>query len=510
MQMNLSVRLLTIKHVKRVLARVVVCSMFLVLPSCAIPHLRQTDPGPAVPPDFNGASSPDNSSQLGIDEFYQDPILTHLISQALANNRELRILNEEVQIASNDVLARRGAYLPFVTAGGGISWAKPSLYTPEGAVERQLQVVPGQTFPDPLANYMLGLNFLWQVDIWRELRNARDAAIQRYHAAAERRNYFVTKLVAEVAENYYNLLALDKRLETLDITIGLQEQSLGVAKAKLAAGRGTDLAVQRFQAEVRKNQSEKLIVRQQIIESENRVNFLVNRFPQPVERMSNVDYFNLNIHDLSVGVPPQLLQNRPDIRQAEYELVAAGLDVKVARAHFFPRLDISAAVGYSAFDLTHLFLTPESLFYNVAGGLVAPLINKKAIQAEYKSANARQLEAIYNYQRVILNAFTEVVNRMAKVENYRRSIDVKKQQLTALVASVDDATKLFQAARAEYVEVLLAQRDLQEARMVVIETKKEQLSAIVNAYQALGGGDLLSKQPGDLPPEAFNTHGHGH
>src|SRR5262249_22246252 len=151
------------------------------------------------------------------------------------------------------------------------------------------------------------------LDIWRELRNARDAAEQRYLATCEKRNYFVTRMVAEIAENYYKLMALDKRLETVDKTIELQEKSLQIAKSKKEAGRGTELAVQRFQAEVQKNQSEKLIINQNIIETENRINFLVNRFPQPVERIST-GFFDLNIHSLSVGVPAQLLQFRPDIR----------------------------------------------------------------------------------------------------------------------------------------------------------------------------------------------------
>ena len=183
-------------------------------------------------------------------------------------------------------------------------------------------------------------------------------------------------------------------------------------------------------------------------------------------------FLDLNIHTLSVGVPAQLLQNRPDIRQAERELAAAGLDVKVARAHFFPMLAITGGVGYEAFNPKYLFLTPESLIANVAGDLVAPLINKKAIQAEYLSANARQLQSVYNYQRVILNAFTEVVNRVSKVQNYSKSIEIKKQQLESLEAAVDVASKLFQPARVEYMDVLLAQRDLLDARMVLIETKK--------------------------------------
>jgi outer membrane protein, multidrug efflux system len=504
--MNPSVSILNTTRVKRLLVRVIACGVLLVLPSCKIiPDLRLAEPVPPLPATFNGAATPDSSARLGIEEFYNDPTLTHLIHQALANNRELKILDEEIQIARQEIRARSGAYLPFVGAGASSSVEKPSRFTPEGAVEEQLEYFPGKHFPEPLPDFRLGLRLFWQLDIWRELRNARDAAAQRYLATVERRNFFVTRLVADVAENYYGLLALDKRLETLDRIIELQEQSLKVARARKEAGRGTELAVQRFQAEVRKNQSEKLIVRQEIVEVENRINFLVNRFPQPVERPS-VDYFNLTIHALSVGVPAQLLQNRPDIRQAERELEAAGLDIMVARAHFFPRVDITAGIGYRAFTPKYLFNTPDALIYNAAGDLTAPLINRRAIQAEYLSANARQMQAVYNYQRVILDAFTEVINRLAKVENFSKSIEIKKQQLESLEASVDSATKLFQAARAEYVDVLFSQRDLMDARTVVIDTKRQQLSAVVKAYQALGGGDVLPIPEPAGPPLLFENH----
>jgi outer membrane protein, multidrug efflux system len=489
---------------RRVIARAIACSsLLLVLSSCSIPDLRQPEAAPETPPNFDGAAGSaanngESSAQLGINEFFSDPLLMSLIDQALANNRELKILDEEVQIASNDVLARQGAFLPFLSFGAGAGLSKPSKYTPEGAVEDQLTYPGGQHFPDPLPNFVAGLNLNWQIDIWRELRNARDAACQRYIAATERRNYFVTHLVAEIAENYYNLVALDKRLETLGQTIGLFEQSLKLAQAKKEAGRETSLAVQRFEAEVRKNQSETQIVRQEIIEAENKINLLSNRYPQPVPR--NTDgFFDLTIHALSAGIPAQLLQYRPDIRQAEREMAAAGLDVLVARAHFYPRIDITGGVGYEAFNPTYLFLTPESLIGSIAGNLVVPVLNKKAIQAEYKSANAKQLQALYNYQRVVLSAFTEVINRMSKAENYGKSLAIKRQQLEWLKASVDTASKLFQNARAEYVEVLLAQRDLMEARMVLIETKKEQLSAIVSAYQALGGGNYVTS-PNPTPP----------
>ncbi|MBA4030553.1 MAG: hypothetical protein C0478_06635 [Planctomyces sp.] len=490
--MNLFVRASNSKHVKCAVAAMVACSMLVSLPGCHLPQLRGAEEGRVMPDTFNGVISADNSAEIGINEFFNDPVLSNLICEALLGNQELKILAEDIQIASNEVQSRRGAIFPFVGIGAGAGVEKPSLFTPLGAVEENLDFRPGQGFPTPLPNFLVAANLSWQVDIWKQLRNARDAATLRYLGTAEGRNYVVTRLVAEVAENYYTLMALDERLKNLDRTIALQERSLEIAKASKEGARGTELPVQRFQAEVRKNQSEKLIIQQEMIEVENRINFLAGRYPQPVGRMS-VDFFELNLHALSLGLPCELLLNRPDIRQAEYELSAAGLDVLVARAEFYPKLNIRAGVGFEAFNPKYLDVSPDSLMYNVAGDLIAPLINRSAIKAEYKSANARQLQAVYKYQQVVLNAFTEVVNRISGVENYSNSITIKKQQLDSLETSVDVASKLFNATRIEYIDVLYAQRDLMEARMELIETKRKQLGAIVNTYQALGGGLVQSQ-----------------
>jgi outer membrane protein, multidrug efflux system len=503
--MNLSGILLNTKQKKQALAITIVCSLLLALPSC-IPNLRKPALAPPLPENFNGAISPESSAQLRIEEFYDDPTLIGLIDRALVGNQELRILTENIQIASNEVLARRGAYLPFVTAGGSPGLSKVSNYTLEGAGIRDDPFRPGQFLPNPLPNYMLGFNLFWQIDIWRQLRNARDAAAQRFLGSTDERNFFVTRLVAEIAENYYALMALDARLENLNRIIALQQRSYEIARARKQAARGTDLPVQRFQAEVRKNQGEKLIVNQNIIQAENRINFLLGRFPQSVER-KHVKFIDLNLHALSLGVPSQLLQNRRDIQQAERELAAAGLDVKVARARFLPVVTITGGVGYEAFNPRYLFLTPEALIGNVAAGLIGPVINFKAIKADYLTANARQLQAVYNYQRVIINAFTEVINRVAKVENYGRSIEFKKHQVQSLEAAVEAATSLYQLPRAElpidYLDVLTAQNELFVAIRELIETKGEQLSAIVNTYQALGGGSYLLPNP---IPQSMQSH----
>jgi multidrug efflux system outer membrane protein len=488
------------KYKLNTVATALACGILaLVLSGCGIPKLAGPKPAQPLPPTFDGWVTEENSSCIPAADFFNDPNLISLIDQALFSNQQLRILAQDIAIANNEVWRRSGAYLPFVTFGANASLNKLSTFTPAGADLSQIVAPNGKPFPNPLPDFLMAADITWQIDIWRQLRNARDAQGLRYLGTIDGRNYVVTRLVAEIADNYYRLMGLDNQLETLDRTIALQEQSLKIAEAQKEGARGTELGVQRFLAEVRKNQSQKLITYQNVIETENRINFLCGRYPQRVQRISS-QFIDLQLQTLSLGVPSQLLQNRPDIREAERELEAAGLDVRVARADFFPKLLITSGVGYEAFNAKYLFQTPQSLIYSVAGGLVAPLVNRRAIQADYLNANARQLQALYDYQRTILNAFTEVVNRVSKVQNYTQSISLKRQQLTSLESAVDVAGKLFQNARVEYIDVLFAQRDRNEARIVLIETKQEQLSAIVNAYQALGGGWRFGGGPMPLPP----------
>ncbi|RYE28495.1 MAG: TolC family protein, partial [Sphingobacteriaceae bacterium] len=173
--------------------------------------------------------------------------------------------------------------------------------------------------------------------------------------------------------------------------------------------------------------------------------------------------------------------------QAEFELAAAKLDVKVARAEFYPALGITGALGYQAFKPSYLF-KPESILYSLAGDLAGPLINKSAIKAEYFSANARQLQAIYTYERTILNAYMEVSTQLSNISNLGKSYELKSQQVDALTKSIDISNALFRSARADYLEVLLTQRDALESKLDLIDTKKDQFNAVINVYRYLGGG----------------------
>ena len=199
-------------------------------------------------------------------------------------------------------------------------------------------------------------------------------------------------------------------------------------------------------------------------------------------------FLSLLPQTISSGLPSQLLQNRPDIRQAELNLEAAKLDVKVARAGFYPSLGISAALGLQAFKPSYLVKLPESVLYSIAGDLAGPLINRKAIQAEFANANARQLQAIINYQKTILNAYLEVATQLSKIDNLGKSYDLKLKQVDALNLSTNIANDLFRSARADYFEVLMTQRDALEARLELVETKKDQFNTVVNIFRNLGGG----------------------
>jgi outer membrane protein TolC len=282
-------------------------------------------------------------------------------------------------------------------------------------------------------------------------------------------------------------MALDNQLFIIKQNLEIQMNALEIVKLEKKAAKVTELAVRRFEAEVLKNQSRIPRIQQAIIETENRINFLIGRFPQPIQRNSWT-FIDLVPDSIHAGIPSQLLMNRPDVKQAELDLAAAKLDVKVARTYFYPTLNITGAIGLDAFNPAYLVSKPESMMYNLGAGLFGPLINRNAIKATYYSANARQIQAAFNYERTILTAYIEVANQLSNINNLKRSYESRSKQVETLTRSIDFSTSLFKSARADYMEVLLTQRDALDSKFELIETKLQQMNAMVNVYRALGGG----------------------
>lgn len=393
----------------------------------------------------------------------------------------------QIDVAQNEVKARKGEYLPFVDVKAGAEVEKVGEYTRNGAVEKNLNIREDEEFPEPLTDYSAGIFASWELDVWKKLRNSKKSAVLEYLATVEGKNFMVTSLIAEIADSYYELIALDNQLSIIEQNLEIQGNALQMVRLQKQAARATELAVKRFEAEVLKNKSHKFEVQQQIVETENKLNFLIGRSPQRIERNSE-GFIESEIDTIYSGIPAQLLQNRPDIRRAEFELQASKLDVKVARANFYPSIGIKAGIGLEAFKPKYLTETPQSLLYSAVGDLVAPLINRNALKAAYNTANARQMQAVFEYEKSILGGYIEVANQLSKLENLKNTYELKADQVKALTESINLSTQLFQSARVEYIEVLLTQREALESKMELVETKRDQLIARVDIYRALGGG----------------------
>lgn len=469
------------------------------LPGCA-PLLASQDPDVEVPAHFlRPGTETQNAAEMAWKQFFDDPQLVMLIDTALVRNQEVKMALQDINVANNEITARAGEYMPSIrlqaeTDLGKVAQAylrtrkedfKTDFQT-ESESEGEVEAESTET-PQPLPTFKVGAFLSWELDAWRKLRNAKDAAVYEYMASVEGRKFLITQLVAEIANSYYELMALDNKLANLEESVRIQRNVLEIIRQLKASARSNELAVKRFEAEVQKNQSLIYTVRQEIVETENKLNFLVGRAPQKIARNS-AQFSDFKLKAVASGLPSDLLYNRSDIKKAEHELAATRLDVEVARARFYPSFGMNAGVGYQAFNPVYFVSVPQDLTYSLSLDMSMPLLNKNAIRAEYQNANAHQIQAAYEYERTILNAYREVSDQLAKLENLDKNYQLKHQQVDSLNRSIEVAQKLFQFARADYMEVLLTQREAIEARNELIETRQAQMGAMVDLYQALGGG----------------------
>ena len=316
----------------KIIKRGIVALILVSLGSCKTPQATTNVPFRAeVPSTYNTTTDTVNSGLVPWKQFFTDAHLSKLIETALTNNQELLITLQEIEMAKSEVAYAKGKIAPTVSAKVGAGVEKVGRYTSQGAGDASTEIEPGKEMPEPLGDFAVGLNARWEVDIWRKLRNSKEAAVKRYLGTVEGKNFVLSQLIAEVAASYYELLSLDNQLDITLQNIDLQKKALEVVKIQKQAARGTELAVKKFEAELLKSQSLEYRIKQQITEKENSINKLLGRYPQPIERDATA-FIDMMPQSVQTGIPAQLLSNRPDIKQAELELQAAQLDVKVARA----------------------------------------------------------------------------------------------------------------------------------------------------------------------------------
>lgn len=440
-----------------------------------------------IPASFTDNHDTLSSATIRWEEFFNDPFLTSLIKEGLTNNPDQHIAIQKMEMAKAGVMSARGALLPVVAANISAAQRKFGLYTMDGAGNISTEITNGQIVPIHLPDYYAGFMASWEIDIWGKLRNKKKKAIARYFKSVEGKNLATTQLISEIASSYYELRCLDNQLSIVNETIKLQDDALQIAKVQKEAASANELAVNQFEAQLLNSKSLEQEVLQRITEVENKLNFLLGRFPQTISRDSSEFTRQLPVN-IKAGIPSDLLRNRPDIRKAEFEVIASEADLKSAKAAFYPSLTINGAVGYQAFKTAFLFSSPESIAYTLLGGLTAPLLNRSSIKRDFRIATAAQQEALYNYQKSILTGYMEVNNQLARIKRFESILEFKSQEAQVLTNAIETSSVLFKTGRANYMEVLMAQRNSLNSKLDLIHTKKQQYHAIIDIYKALGGG----------------------
>lgn len=444
-------------------------------------------PQQALPASF--PEQPGETSIAAIDwrNYFADADLLALIDSAIAGNQDLRMALQRIETARSSVKLANAAMLPKVSLnlGGGVQ--KFGLYTMDGAGNASTEITPGRMVPENLTDIYLGLQSSWEIDVWGKLENQRKAATANYLSSIDTSHWVIANLVADVAIYYTELLALDQQLDVVRLTIGKQQEALDIVRLQKETGRANELAVRQFHAQLLDSEALEKSLSQQIAERENNLNFLLGRYPQPITR-SKTAFFGELPKQVQAGIPSQLLANRPDVRAAEQQIEASKFDLQAAKAAFYPNFNITAALGFQAFNPEFLFTSPASLAYSLMGTLVAPIINMKSLEAQFNTAQANQLSAMYNYQKAILNAYVEVANQLSNIKKLNEAGELKRQQSEVLKQSVEAANELYKAARASYLEVLVAQQSALQSNLQLIDVVKQQRLASIGIYKALGGG----------------------
>lgn len=469
---------------------IVVAAFFITLISgCSAVKPTQLPVAIDLPESVDGRTG---NMQSVFTTFFNDDKLKALIDTALSNNFDLQQALQRIEISAANTRIVNAGRLPQVSAVIGAGVERFGRYTLDGVGNFDTNLSPNidkdRRIPEPTGDFFLGFRSSWEIDIWGKLKDRRRAAHARYLASRKGRQWLQTQLVADIARHYYELLALDDQQEILARNIALQQKGLELIESQMTGGRATALAVRQFKAQLLHNQGAAISVVQAVIETENHLNFLLGKLPETVQR--DTVFVNKPIPALlDAGIPSALLLRRPDIQEAELELMASQADVQAARKAFFPSLSLNPFIGFNAFKLP-LLISGSSIAAGAFSSLAAPMINRVGLNGGMRVANAEQSSAFYTYQRRILHAFQEVATLLKGVENLQKAYDLKTEEVETLRLAVSTATDLYLAGYANYLEVILAQGSVLQAELEQIALKREIFNALINLYRSAGGSDI--------------------
>lgn len=447
----------------------------LALSSCLVAKKYETPKSVENSERFRDVNNSDTTSLANISwkDFFQDQTLQGYIDKALSNNLDMKVAIRQIDIATAYVKQGKAGFAPNIGANLSASNQQPSKNTKLGALV-------GST-----NQFELSANLSWEADIWGKIRSQKRAADADFLGTVAAKQAIQTRLIASVVSTYYGLLAIDKQIKITKESIENRREGVETIKALQTAGTVNAAAVQQMEAQLYTSQDILLDLENQARLLENALSILMGEAPHQISR-TNLDGQQLNA-EIKVGVPSQLLANRPDVIIAENKYRSAFEMTNVARAYFYPSFTLTASGGLQSLKVRDLF-SVNSLFANLLGGLTQPIFNQRRIRTQYEVAQARQDIALIGLQNSLLNAGREVVDALSNYQTSTSKLTVKEKEYQAYQNAYDYSQDLLANGLANYLEVLTAQQSVLSTQLDLVNTKLNQLNSMVELYRALGGG----------------------
>ncbi|MFO0698204.1 MAG: efflux transporter outer membrane subunit [Nitrospira sp.] len=423
-------------------------------------------------------------------ELLQDQTLHGLIRISLEENRDLKRAVASVEEFQARLFVSQMDFAPQMNATANIP-----------AFGRKARFLfPG--FPNPF-NYYLQGNLAWELDIWGRIRRSNEAARGDLLAREEARRAVVLQLVSGVAESYFDLLQFDQQREIARRTLQSWEESVRIAEARLRQGVIAKLDYDQFASERANAAARVAELERQMIQKENQLSVLLGRNPDQILRGRSLTEQVLP-PAVPTGLPSELLQRRPDLVQAEQSLAASTARIGMAKADRFPKLSITGILGVASPHLSRL-VANETAFGVVGPSIAAPLLNAQILGFQQRAAEAQARQALAQYEQSILVAFREVEDALVAVRTAKEQRDAQAEQVDSLRSALRLATLRYKSGLANYLDVLIAQRNLFDAELSLTSTHRLHLVSVVQLYKALGGGWSPRDTAQQMPGEAVET-----
>lgn len=460
--------------------------------SCAIGP-DYTRPGIPAENAFRMAETKEGASIANLPwwELLRDEELQKLIRVSLEENKDLKRAVATIDEYQARALTAKMDFAPQL-----------SNTTSTPAFGRQASFsFPG--FPNPFNYYTQG-NLFWEIDVWGRIRRSNEAARADLFSKEENRRAVVLQLVSGVAEAYFDLLQFDMQLDIARRTLQSWEESVRIAQARLKQGMTSKLDADQFEAERANAAARAAELRRQMVQKENQLSVLLGRNSHQIPRGRSLTE-QVMPPEVPPGLPSELLQRRPDIVQAERELHAVTARIGVAKAERFPKFSITGLLGVSTPQLNKL-IGRDTEFAAVGPGFTAPLFNAQILGFQQRAVEAQSRQAVAHYEQTILVAFREVEDALVAVTTAREQRQAQVQQVNALRSALNLANLRYKGGLANYLDVLIAQRNLFEAELALTGTHRLHLVSIIQLYKALGGGwspaaGQIEKTTGQTPKE---------